>query len=82
MSMTNSGAFLLGPAIAGVLIMYFGTELCMMINAVTFLVCAFFIFLLPNVEEGQHRNRERVGWQLLINDWRTVTTYVMKAKFL
>ncbi|WP_212933643.1 MFS transporter [Robertmurraya siralis] len=81
MSMTNSGAFLLGPAIAGVLIMYFGTELCMMINAVTFLVCAFFIFLLPNVEEGQHRNRERVGWQLLINDWRTVTTYVMKAKF-
>ncbi|MDF1510128.1 MFS transporter [Robertmurraya sp. DFI.2.37] len=80
MSMTNSGAFLLGPAIAGVLIMYFGTELCMMINAVTFIVCAFFIFLLPNVEEGQHRNRERVDWQLLLNDWRTVTNYVTKAK--
>lgn len=80
MSMTNSGAFLLGPAIAGVLIMYFGTELCMMINAVTFIVCEFFIFLLPNVEEGQHRNRERVDWQLLLNDWRTVTNYVTKAK--
>ena len=44
MSMTNSGAFLLGPAIAGILIMHVGTELCIIINAVTFFsLCLFYL---------------------------------------
>ncbi|THE09504.1 MFS transporter [Bacillus timonensis] len=81
MSMTNSGAFLIGPAIAGILIMYFGTELCIVINAITFIICAFFIYLLPNVDENVNSVRGPIRWQTLMNDWKAVREFTMNAKF-
>jgi MFS family permease len=84
MSMTNSGAFLLGPAIAGVLIMYVGTDFCILINAITFLICASIILLLPDVE-GAHEREEDVRpnktWQTLTNDWKIVLSFCLKAKY-
>lgn len=81
MSMTNSGAFLIGPAIAGILIMYFGTELCIVINAITFIVCAFFIYLLPNVDESRERVQDPIRWRTLMNDWKAVREFAINAKF-
>ncbi|MGD6857662.1 MFS transporter [Bacillus infantis] len=81
MSMTSSGAFLLGPAIAGILIMYVGTDLCIIINAITFIVCAFFIYLLPNVDENLDNVRDPIRWQTLLEDWKAVRKFVVKAKF-
>ena len=43
MSMMNSGSFLIGPAVAGVLIALFGTTWCVILNAITFFFCAFCI---------------------------------------
>ncbi|MGM9925619.1 MAG: MFS transporter [Bacillus sp. (in: firmicutes)] len=81
MSMANSGAFLLGPAIAGVLIMYVGTDVCIMINAATFLICAFCIYLLPSVEEKIENVREPLKWKTLVDDWKAVGAFVANAKF-
>ncbi|MGE8205305.1 MFS transporter [Heyndrickxia sp. NPDC080065] len=81
MSMTNSGAFLLGPAIAGVLILYVGTELCIMINAISFIVCAFFIYLLPNVDEDLKNVREPIHWRTIVNDWKAVKEFAKAAKY-
>ncbi|TYS54425.1 MFS transporter [Sutcliffiella horikoshii] len=81
MSMTSSGAFLLGPAIAGFLIMYVSTDICILINAVTFLVCAFFIFLLPDVDEKVKNKREPIRLQTLLGDWNVVKAFSIKAKF-
>lgn len=81
MSMTSSGAFLLGPAIFGILIMKFSTDLCIIINAVTFFVCAFFIYLLPNVDERLDKGRDPVKWKTLINDWKAVTEFSKAAKY-
>jgi MFS family permease len=81
MSMTNSGAFLLGPAIAGILIMYVGTELCIIINAITFIICAFFIYLLPNVDENMDSVRDPIRWRTLLEDWKVVREFAMNAKF-
>ncbi|MGD6993801.1 MFS transporter [Sutcliffiella horikoshii] len=81
MSMTSSGAFLLGPAIAGILIMYVGTELCIIINAITFIVCAFFIYLLPNVDEKLESARDPIRWRTLIKDWKVVKEFAINAKF-
>ena len=81
MSMTSSGAFLLGPAIAGILIIYVGTELCIIINAITFIICAFFIYLLPNVDENINSVRDPIRWQTLLEDWKAVREFAMKAKF-
>lgn len=82
MSMTNSGAFLIGPAISGVLIMYFGTDICIIINAITFWLCAYFIFLLPNVDEDLTRVQESVKrWKVILNDWKIVKGFVIQAKY-
>ncbi|MFD2445398.1 MFS transporter [Bacillus sp. CGMCC 1.16607] len=81
MSMTSSGAFLLGPAIAGVLIMKFSTDLCIIINAITFFICAFFIFLLPNVDEQMGKGRDPVKWKTLVSDWKIVTDFSKSAKY-
>ncbi|MGE6614217.1 MFS transporter [Peribacillus sp. NPDC076916] len=81
MSLASSGAFLLGPAISGILIMYVGTELCIVINAITFIICAFFIYLLPDVDEVLDNIREPVQWKTLINDWKAVREFTKVAKF-
>lgn len=81
MSLASSGAFLLGPAISGILIMYAGTELCIVINAITFIICAFFIYLLPDVDEDLDNIREPVQWKILINDWKEVREFTKVAKF-
>lgn len=80
MSITNSGAFLLGPAIAGILIMHVGTELCIIINAVTFLVCAFFIYLLPNVDEKSNNPQLYIHWKMIMKDWIIVKDFALKAR--
>ncbi|MCM3619903.1 MFS transporter [Sutcliffiella horikoshii] len=81
LSMTSSGAFLLGPAIAGFLIMYVSTDICIMINAVTFLVCAFFIFLLPDVDVKAESVREPIRLKTLMGDWKVVKDFSKKARF-
>lgn len=81
MSMTSSGAFLLGPAISGFLIMYTGTDICIAINAVTFLICAFFIYLLPDVDEKVEHKRDHEIWKTLISDWRAVSEFIKSANY-
>ncbi|MFJ7850313.1 MFS transporter [Peribacillus sp. NPDC097224] len=82
MSLTSSGAFLLGPAISGILIMSVGTDLCIVINAITFFVCAFFIYLLPDVD-GDLGKAERapVSLKTLLSDWKAVREFTKGAKF-
>lgn len=81
MSMMNSGAFLLGPALSGVLIMNFDTNLCIFINAISFFMCAFFIYLLPNVEENEEKIREPLKWKILVKDWKKVKEFSFRSKF-
>jgi MFS family permease len=81
MSMTSSGAFLLGPAIAGLLIMKFGTDLCIIINAITFFICAFFIYLLPNVDDDLKSRRGIIKWETLKADWKAVIKFAKSAKY-
>lgn len=81
MSMTNSGAFLIGPAIAGILIMYVGTDLCIIINAISFLICALFIYLLPNVDENVGELREPIHLKTIIEDWKVVRDFAQKTKY-
>jgi MFS family permease len=81
MSMTNSGAFLLGPAIAGVLILQYGTDLCIIINAISFFICAFIIFLLPNVDAKTESVRSVTKWATLKNDWKVVIDFTRSSRY-
>ncbi|RED59352.1 MFS transporter [Cohnella lupini] len=80
MSMVNSGAFLLGPAISGLLIMTVDADFCIIFNAISFIVCALIIFMLPNVD----RNPESVKpmtKKLLIEDWQVIGKFITTAKY-
>jgi MFS family permease len=81
MSMTNSGAFLLGPAIAGVLILQYGTDLCIIINAISFFICAFIIYLLPNVDEKMEKVRGVTKWATLKHDWKVVIDFTKSSRY-
>lgn len=72
----NSGAFLVGPAIAGLLIMLFNTTVTIWVNSFTFLICALTIFFLPNVGDGEDDLRPRVTWQMFKNDYITVVSFI------
>ncbi|WP_128895688.1 MFS transporter [Longirhabdus pacifica] len=81
MSMTGSGAFLLGPAIGGMLIMLFGTNLCIFINAITFFICACIIYFLPNIEKDEHRMKVSIHMKTILEDWSVVLRFAKKATF-
>ncbi|WP_273130544.1 MFS transporter [Bacillus weihaiensis] len=81
MSMTSSGAFLLGPAFAGILIMYVGTEICIIINAISFLICAFLIYFLPNINQDIDTVRVQIKWRTLLEDWKVIITFAKEAKY-
>ena len=82
MSMMSSGAFLVGPAISGAIIMFVGTDVCIFINAVTFIICAFFIYLLPDIDEGTEKEMEPIRFQTLMRDWVLVKEFMKGAPFL
>lgn len=83
MSMTNSSAFLLGPAISGVIIITFGATFCIVFNAISFFICALFIFLLPDVNQGSNLTREPVGLKMLMKDFQVVYKFaVSSASFI
>nr|WP_175615385.1 MFS transporter [Piscibacillus halophilus] len=80
MSTMSSGAFLVGPALSGVLIMYFGTDVSIFVNAVTFLVCGGIIALLPNIN-GALINSKVKGIQAWFNDWKVVASFFKRASY-
>lgn len=81
MSMLNSGSFLIGPALAGILIATVGTTICVVINAITFFLCAVCIYLLPNVEIETTIKREPITLKMIMSDWQVVKLYIKQDHY-
>ncbi|WP_433938406.1 MFS transporter [Paenibacillus lautus] len=82
-SFTTSGAVLLGPAISGLLIVYTDIRVSIVINAVSFLICALVIYFLPDVdgEEAAGSKREAMTMRMLLRDWAAVIDFGKAAKY-
>ncbi len=72
----NSGAFLLGPALAGVLIMTVGISMTIWVNSLTFFACALAIWLLPNLEANVHYKKEPIKVKTLQKDFKLVWHFI------
>lgn len=72
----NSGSFMLGPAIAGVLIAVFNISIAIWINSVTFFVCAWVISRLPNIEEEVQEKRVMLTMSVIISDFKMVWHFI------
>ncbi len=72
----NSGSFLVGPALAGLLIMLFNTTVTIWFNSITFFVCATIIYLLPDVDDVKESSQQRITWQILKSDYLAVVAFI------
>lgn len=88
-SLITSGAFLVGPAIAGFLLLITSANLAIWINAISFLFSALMLGLLPNVEKvSENVSKKKITFQLLRQDWIQVikfskeNSYIAKVFFL
>lgn len=83
-SFTTSGAVLLGPSISGLLIAYTDIRVCIFINAISFLLCAWVIRLLPDVDQekaAEGEPKHRLTLQVWLQDWRSVIRFGQAAKY-
>ncbi|WP_311195591.1 MFS transporter [Planococcus sp. 107-1] len=76
-SLVDSGAFLLGPAIAGVLFVISTPEIAIEINAAALLASGLLVMALPNLEGKKARgeNAESISWTLLRKDLAMVFAF-------
>ncbi|WP_251554449.1 MFS transporter [Neobacillus muris] len=70
----SSGALVVGPAIAGVLLLVTSVNAAIWINAISFLISAYLLYLLPNVEKAG-KESQALTIKMLIDDWKQVWSY-------
>ncbi|WP_176087283.1 MFS transporter [Virgibacillus dokdonensis] len=83
LSSVTTGALMTGPALAGIIIAGYNIDFAIFITSLLFLVCSFFIFLIPNNES--RKEIERVASSklaILLSDFRTVRGYFIENKYL
>ncbi|PFI79786.1 MFS transporter [Bacillus cereus] len=83
-SLIGSGAFLIGPAIAGVLLIASTPEIAIYINAIAFLLSGFITLLLPNLDkkEASNTTSNTLSLTVLKKDWNTVINFSRKHVYV
>ncbi|RIW37425.1 MFS transporter [Bacillus salacetis] len=72
-SLLSSSAFLIGPAISGIMFIFATVNASIWLNAATFLVSALLLTLLPDIEAKTEN--VKLSWGILKDDWRAVFTF-------
>ncbi|MFS0865034.1 MFS transporter [Fredinandcohnia sp. 179-A 10B2 NHS] len=81
-SLVSSGAFIVGPAIAGVLFMVGSVEIAIYCNAISFIISAIVIALLPNIDGSKSQTTKRLQLKNLLEDWKEVINFSKKETFV
>ncbi|WP_283152813.1 MFS transporter [Guptibacillus hwajinpoensis] len=78
-SLMDSGAFVIGPAIAGFLFIISTPVTAIYVNAIALMLAGFLILLLPNLESFKAKETTTFTFKQLREDWRIV--YEFSKKF-
>ncbi|WP_010676686.1 MFS transporter [Bacillus timonensis] len=81
-SLVSSGAFITGPAIAGMLFVVGSLEIAIYSNAILFAISAILIACLPNLDSGQTQTTEKLQFKKLKEDWKEVIRFGKKEVFV
>ncbi|WP_100372244.1 MFS transporter [Bacillus sp. FJAT-45037] len=83
-SLIDSGAFLLGPALAGVLFIMGTPELAIIINAIALFLSGLITFLMPNLEKSSQVNNkaEKLSLPLLKKDFQVVMHFSKRNVYI
>ncbi|MDE4085289.1 MFS transporter [Planococcus maritimus] len=81
-SFTSSGAFILGPAIGGVLILGSSIEVTLWINALFFVLAAVLVMKLPKVENIDRASIPSLTVSQVISDFKVVNNFIAQNKYI
>lgn len=82
-SLITSGAFLVGPAIAGVLLIFTSAQVAIWISAISFLISALVLYLLPDLgRQEQSEQSQTLSLKVLMNDWGHVLQFSRKNNYI
>lgn len=80
-ALIGSGAFLIGPAIAGMLFVVASPHDAIYINAAALLVSGILTLLMPNLEADKGgAMEERMSWAMIRQDWLEVIGFYARSK--
>lgn len=79
-STLNSGSFMIGPALAGVILAIFHPGVAMWLNGVTFFLCAILLTFLPNEANLLHSSYSKITWRTIKKDWQSTIVYAKKLR--
>ncbi len=83
-SLISSGAFLLGPAIAGLLFMIGTPRMAILINALSFLFSGLITLFMPNLETQSTGidSAGKLDWNVFKNDLKAVLNFVKANRYI
>ncbi|MGE6598828.1 MFS transporter [Bacillus proteolyticus] len=83
-SLIGSGASLIGPAVAGILLIANTPNFAIYMNAIAFLLSGFITLLLPNLDKEYDSNTssDKLSLALLKKDWNIVLSFSKKSVYI
>lgn len=83
-SLIDSGAFVTGPAIAGMMFMIGTPNFAIYINAIALFLSALLTFFMPNIEKNDfiEKKGEKITLKVLKNDWKLVADFSRKHVYI
>lgn len=83
-SLIDSGAFVTGPAIAGMMFMIGTPNFAIYINAIALFLSALLTFFMPNIEKNDfiETKGEKITLKVLKNDWKLVADFSRKHEYI
>jgi MFS family permease len=81
-SLIDSGGFLIGPAIAGLLFLIGTPSLAIFINAAALFLSGWITFFLPNLESNRAAPTAKFSFNLLKKDWAIVIDFSRKSAYI
>ncbi|WP_042224714.1 MFS transporter [Oceanobacillus manasiensis] len=83
-SFVTSGAFLVGPAVAGILFFIGTPTLAIYINGFALIIAGLITWLLPDLEKGKIVSEQEKAntIRVLIKDWQAVLTFSLTNRYI
>ncbi|MER2079773.1 MFS transporter [Psychrobacillus psychrotolerans] len=81
LGMFSSGSFLIGPALAGLIISISSINTAIWINALTFFICAWVIYKLPSVESQKRISNQPLTWNIIKSDYLVIYQFLRKETY-
>lgn len=79
----GSGAFLVGPAIAGLLFMIGSPSFAIFLNAAALFLSGLITLFMPNLDhDTSERGDRRVNWEMIKQDWRMVVQFYLGHSYI